>query len=75
MEQLDSYKKGPLARSLLARCPKGFELVPTEELYNAIGINKHRFAKIWRGEKEPTGREIKVLADYFQLDILDFFKS
>lgn len=71
METVTSNSK--IAQVIISKQAKGFVFKPDQELYKAIGINKHRFAKIWRGEKEPLQSELKAIASYFNIDIKELF--
>lgn len=41
----------------------------SKDLYLQTGINKHRFAKILKGEKEATSKEIEMVCKYFNVKV------
>ncbi|MFN3851682.1 MAG: hypothetical protein ACK4NY_19755 [Spirosomataceae bacterium] len=47
--------------------PPNIEFKPNRGFYSEIGINKHRFAKILRGEIEPDRKELHAISVYFNI--------
>lgn len=57
----------PIAKIIGTTLPPNVEFKPTRDFYLQIGINKHRFAKILRGELEPTRSELHSISNYFNI--------
>ena len=51
---------------------KHFVFHPDQNFYKSVGINGRRWAKIYRGQIEPTLSEIKSIADYFEVEVTEF---
>jgi transcriptional regulator with XRE-family HTH domain len=54
---------------------KAFKFKPNPEFYQSIGINRKRWAQLYRGEKEPTVPELKRIAHYFNVPVQEFLKE
>lgn len=57
-----------LIRKKEKRC---FPFHPDISFYDATGINNKRWAKIYRGEIEPTLPEVKAIAEFFEVEITE----
>lgn len=58
----------PIGQIIGSALPPNIEFKPTSDFYTKIGINKHRFAKILRGELEPTRSELHSISVYFKIE-------
>jgi transcriptional regulator with XRE-family HTH domain len=54
---------------------KAFKFKPNPEFYQSIGINRKRWAQLYRGEKEPTVPELQRIAKYFDTPISELLKE
>lgn len=76
MKKQIKNEKVSLSKRLFATAiPQGFDFKPTREVYRKVGINPYRFAKIYRGEIEPTIVEFISISDYFKVDLSKFFQT
>ena len=53
---------------------KNFVFTPDDEFYKTVGINNRRWAKIYKGEKNPTLPEAKSIADFFSVPVTDLIE-
>jgi|APSaa5957512622_1039677.scaffolds.fasta_scaffold82499_3 hypothetical protein len=44
---------------------------PDKVFYDAVGINRKRWGQIYRGDIEPTIKEVKAIAQYFEVNITE----
>jgi transcriptional regulator with XRE-family HTH domain len=54
---------------------EAFKFKPNPEFYRSIGINRKRWAQLYRGEKEPTVPELQRIAKYFDTPISELLKE
>jgi|GEM_PF-2659241 len=57
----------PMADVIYSVLPPNVSFKPNIGFYNEIGINKHRFAKIMKGEIDPTRTELHAISKYFKI--------
>jgi hypothetical protein len=48
---------------------ESFHFIPGKKFYEKIGVNRKRWAKIYRGELSPTLDEIKRISEHFGVSI------
>lgn len=66
---MKSIKSTPLAEAIAKQCTRpGIRFVPDANFYNAVMINRKRFAALVRGEAEMTLREAITLGSYFSVE-------
>lgn len=53
----------------------GFKFKPNRQFYKTIGIRQKRFWQIVREEVDPTVKEFKKIADYFNVDFKTLIDS
>jgi len=57
----------PIAEIIYSVLPPNVGFKPNNGFYGQIGINKHRFAKIMKGEIDPTRTELYAISSYFKI--------
>lgn len=70
---MQNTKLTPIAEIIASNFPPNVEFKPFGEFYSKIGINKHRYAKIFKGELHPDRAELISISDYFRIPITNFF--
>ncbi|RRB03900.1 hypothetical protein [Larkinella rosea] len=60
-----------IADAILSQFPEGIDFKPQKSFYESVKINKHRFAKIYRGETVPTLKEASAIASHFKFSITE----
>lgn len=61
----------PISQIIAITLPPNVDFRPQKQFYTEIGINKHRFAKIIKGEIDPTRTELSSISKYFQISSED----
>ncbi len=49
----------------------GSKFKPSKQFYTEKGINRIRFWQLAKGKKDITGREARVLAEFFSVPVTD----
>lgn len=57
----------PIMELISEALPANMQFKPTKDFYQEVGINKHRFSKILRGEIQPQRNELHAIAVHFQI--------
>lgn len=57
----------PIRELINEALPANMQFKPTKDFYQQVGINKHRFSKIMRGEIQPQRNELYAIAAHFQI--------
>ncbi|MDQ3190617.1 MAG: hypothetical protein M3Q58_03405 [Bacteroidota bacterium] len=66
-------KKTSIIRKIIEQKEtKGFVFKPSISIYEALSINRKRFAKLYRGDLSPTLEELRSVGSYFEADIKEF---
>ena len=63
----------PISEIIGSTFPPNVAFKANPDFYKNIGINKHRFSKIFKGEIEPNRIEINSIAKYFNIPANKFF--
>lgn len=61
--------KNKISEFLKSQERPNFPFVPNAEFYKKTGINRIRWAKLIKKEREPLMSEISALAEYFNISI------
>lgn len=57
----------PISDLIQEVLPANMQFKPTKEFYQSVGINKHRFSKILKGEIQPQRDELASLSNHFNI--------
>lgn len=57
----------PIKELIHESLPANMQFKPTKAFYQSVGINKHRFSKILRGEIQPQRIELTAIAHHFNI--------
>lgn len=57
----------PISDLIQEVLPANMQFKPTKEFYQSVGINKHRFSKILKGEIQPQRDELVALSNHFNI--------
>ena len=63
----------PIIDLIQEALPTNMQFKPTKDFYKKVGINKHRFSKILRGEIQPHRTEIQSIAGHFHIPVHKLF--
>jgi hypothetical protein len=59
----------PIRELIDEALPANMQFKPTKDFYQEVGINKHRFSKILRGEIQPQRNELHAIAGHFHIPV------
>ncbi|KAA9349724.1 hypothetical protein [Larkinella humicola] len=59
----------PIKELINDALPANLQFKPTREFYKSVGINKHRFSKILKGDLEPQRNELQAIACHFNIPV------
>lgn len=66
---MQSSQLVPIIDLIQETLPANMQFKPTKDFYKEVGINKHRFSKILRGEIQPQRNELQAIAGHFHIPI------
>ena len=64
---MQSTQLTPILDLIREALPANMQFKPTKDFYQNVGINKHRFSKILKGEIQPQRAELQAIASHFNI--------
>jgi hypothetical protein len=72
LKSMQTQALTPIRELINESLPANMQFKPTTDFYKSVGINKHRFSKIFRGDLEPQRGELKAIAHHFNIPVHKF---